>query len=40
VNFLFSFDKGKNGERHCELAYMIEMVGGHMPKSMVRAVLL
>lgn len=37
VDRLFWFDKGWYGERHCELAYMVEMRRGHMPKSMVRA---
>jgi hypothetical protein len=27
-------------QRHCELSYLVEMVGGHMPKAMRRKLLL
>jgi hypothetical protein len=34
VNALFWLDRGSLGQRHCELAYMVEMQRGHMPKAM------
>lgn len=40
IDILFFFDKGKNGEGHCELAYLVEMAHGHMPKAMVRDMLI
>jgi len=32
VNYLFFWDIGKYGEKHCQLANMVELMGGHMPK--------
>lgn len=40
VNALFWRDRGAMGRRHCELAYLVEMRHGHMPKAIVRAGLL
>lgn len=39
VNALFWRDVVGN-QRHCELSYLVEMAGGHMPKAMRRAALL
>jgi hypothetical protein len=36
VNAVFFLDVDSQGRRHCELAYMVEMVGGHMPKAMIQ----
>ena len=33
VNTAFFLDIDSQGRQHCELAYMVEMVGGHMPKA-------
>ncbi len=35
IDFVFFWDMDSQGRRHCELAYMVEMVGGHMPKAMI-----
>lgn len=40
VNRMFWFDVDKEGRRHCELAYLVEMRRGHLPKAMSRAILL
>lgn len=40
VNALFWFDQDSIGRRHCELAYLVEMRSGHMPKAMIRQQLL
>jgi hypothetical protein len=39
VNTLFWFDRGTLGQRHCQLAYDVEMRHGHMPKAMMLAAL-
>ena len=39
VDWLFWFDKGPKGEGHCQLANMVELAGGHMPKAMARQLL-
>lgn len=36
VNTLFFKDVDDEGRRHCELSYLVEMAGGHMPKAMIR----
>jgi hypothetical protein len=35
VDLIFWWDRDSQGRKHCELAYMVEMVGGHMPKAMI-----
>jgi len=39
VNLLFWRDVDATGRRHCELSYLVEMTHGHLPKAMVRGVL-
>ena len=36
VNRWFFWDESKTGQRHCELAYLVEMRRGHMPRAMAR----
>lgn len=40
VNALFYRDIDSQGRRHCELSYLVEMQHGHLPKAMVRSILL
>lgn len=40
VDALFFWDKGGNGERHCQLANMAEMMAAHMPKAMALKMLM
>ena len=40
VNALFFWDVGPHGEKHCQLANMVELLGGHLPKSMARNLIL
>ena len=37
VDTVFYLDVDAAGHKHCELSYMVEMAGGHLPKSMVLA---
>lgn len=39
VNTLFWWDR-INGQRHCELSYLVEIQRGHMPKWLFRGILL
>jgi hypothetical protein len=39
VNIVFWRDV-LGSQRHCELSYLVEMAGGHMPKAMRRKLLL
>lgn len=40
VNALFFWDESINGEGHCQLANVVEMIAGHLPKAMTRQMLL
>lgn len=40
VDKVFWLDVGKNGERHCQLSYLVEMERGHLPPTMYRDLLL
>lgn len=40
VNTLFYRDVDSQGRRHCELSYLVEMQRGHLPKAVMRGMLL
>ena len=40
VELITDVGVGPHGERHCQLANIVELLGGHLPKSMARNLIL